>query len=862
MTKRLSVLVLTAALMAMLVMQPFGGLFPKAFAEATLSELDEAMDLPGIVSIDLGTSSQDGVDVQFTAAGGFPTNHISYVVLSTGNASEALLPNDSSGRSFELDGLDTPGEDQGNDMVQFTLVLDTSPLNPNFPDAATAVSFDWKFYSEEWPEFVNSEFNDAFLVELGSSNILLSGNQVTAPNNIAFDENDNLITINTSGALGMRGNDPFFDCTTDPDITDPLCDEPARVAGTTYDGATPTLKTTVPIPDDATSITLIFSLFDMGGSSLDSTVFIDNLSFETTDIGGGPTTKISSDLVCTVPATAAVDSSLDVSTSLKDATTLAPISGATIEWSITPSGPTTSSITDSSGVSTASLDLTGLAPGIYAAKADFAGDSTYQQDSCGLHGAGIAFFIRAASVQPVIISIFSPLTGLTEGDSGTKNFDFTVIRSGDLSGISTVQFATEDGTGAFPPSEAATSPSDYTAIPLTTLSFAADETTKTITVLVNGDTEIEPNEIFNVNLSDCAGCTIGDFLGVGVGAILDDDTPPPSTFISINSVSLTEGDSGTKNFDFTVTRSGDTSGESTVDFATSPPDENTAEPFTDYIEIPLTTLSFPADETSMTITVVVNGDTEIETDETFSVLLSNCSDCALTFPAQGGGTIENDDFVSGGTTTLAPEKDSFIRSSAKDTNAGANEVLILQKSGDKKSLVSFDLSPFQTQQVSDAKLRLFVTYNGGNWGPEGRTIAVHKLLSDWTEGNGIDSVPIAIDPSVVKQRGTGEGVTWGCPFDANIANTQPDCSLSILEWNGGYFESTASDLVLITSTTVGVWIAFDVTEDVNSFLDVGPTDNFGWLIKKSKQSEIGQIAFASKESTEVDQRPQLVLTFG
>jgi len=109
---------------------------------------------------------------------------------------------------------------------------------------------------------------------------------------------------------------------------------------------------------------------------------------------------------------------------------------------------------------------------------------------------------------------------LTEGNSGNKKFDFTVTRNDNTTALS-VQYNTTDGT--------ATSPSDYTAIPLTTINFTAGGSlTQTVTVLVNGDTAVEQDETFNVNLSNCTGCNITD--NQGVGTILNDDSsPPPGT---------------------------------------------------------------------------------------------------------------------------------------------------------------------------------------------------------------------------------------------------------------------------------------------------------------------------------------------
>src|SRR5207253_162530 len=118
---------------------------------------------------------------------------------------------------------------------------------------------------------------------------------------------------------------------------------------------------------------------------------------------------------------------------------------------------------------------------------------------------------REPSWQPISVT---PLPGISindvtlpEGGSGTKSFDFTVTRSGDTSGTSSVNFATADGT-------ATVANSDYVANS-GTLSFAAGETTKTITIVVNGDTTVEPDETFTVNLSNCVGCIITDSHGVG-----------------------------------------------------------------------------------------------------------------------------------------------------------------------------------------------------------------------------------------------------------------------------------------------------------------------------------------------------------
>src|SRR2546430_5835405 len=57
-----------------------------------------------------------------------------------------------------------------------------------------------------------------------------------------------------------------------------------------------------------------------------------------------------------------------------------------------------------------------------------------------------------------------------------------------------------------------------------TLNFAATDTTKTITVLVNGDTKFEADETFTMHLSGATGATISD--ADGLGTITNDDAAP------------------------------------------------------------------------------------------------------------------------------------------------------------------------------------------------------------------------------------------------------------------------------------------------------------------------------------------------
>ena len=99
------------------------------------------------------------------------------------------------------------------------------------------------------------------------------------------------------------------------------------------------------------------------------------------------------------------------------------------------------------------------------------------------------------------LSIAADLASQVEGNSGSTVFTFTITRSGDVSGTTNVNWAvTGSGTA---PADAA----DFTGgvLPSGVANFLANETSKQISVSVNGDVTIEPNEQFTVTLSNPTG---------------------------------------------------------------------------------------------------------------------------------------------------------------------------------------------------------------------------------------------------------------------------------------------------------------------------------------------------------------------
>ena len=111
--------------------------------------------------------------------------------------------------------------------------------------------------------------------------------------------------------------------------------------------------------------------------------------------------------------------------------------------------------------------------------------------------------------------------------------------------------------------------------------------------------------------------------------------------LSINDVTVAEGNSGTTNFSFTVSLSVPAGpGGVTFDIATA--DGTATVAGNDYVAQSLTGQTIPAGSSTYTFTVAVNGDGTVEPNETFFVNVTNITG-ATAADAQGLGTINNDD---------------------------------------------------------------------------------------------------------------------------------------------------------------------------------------------------------------------------
>ena len=308
--------------------------------------------------------------------------------------------------------------------------------------------------------------------------------------------------------------------------------------------------------------------------------------------------------------------------------------------------------------SAVALNATGVAqfttPALSAAThtitAEYSGDPNFLLSSGTLSGGQEVKPQASLSINDVSI---------VEGDAGTKVLNFTVSLSAASSLTVTTNYATANST--------ATAPSDYTAIASTLLTFNPGDTTRQVSVTINGDLGFEPDETFFVNLSNPVNATISD--NQGLGTIQNDDAQ--GGFISFGQASYNVSES-TGIVTVTVTRTNDVSQATKVDYATEDTGSQTncsllntglASQRCDYTAI-FGTLKFAANETQKTIDIPINLDAYNEGPETFTVKLSNpTSGAVLALPSTA--TVNISDSASP-TPNAIDDTTTFVRQQYRD----------------------------------------------------------------------------------------------------------------------------------------------------------------------------------------------------
>ena len=233
--------------------------------------------------------------------------------------------------------------------------------------------------------------------------------------------------------------------------------------------------------------------------------------------------------------------------------------------------------------------------------------------------------LRLRPVPPVI-SIGD--AAVTEGQPA----GFAVTLSKPSAEPVTVTYVTTEG-----PPYTATPGEDFAAVVgRPTLTFGANETTKTITVTTIDDALDEDAETFAVRMVSPTNATLeGGTFETGTGTITDND---PTPTVTVADAAATEGDK----VEFVVTLSAVSGRDVEVGYATSVATGDTAVSGTDFTAATGTLTILAADGTDTgTVEVQTTEDDASESAETFTLTLSATKNVALGTPSTATGTINN-----------------------------------------------------------------------------------------------------------------------------------------------------------------------------------------------------------------------------
>jgi hypothetical protein len=174
------------------------------------------------------------------------------IVLSSGSVAAAVGPNTDGGISTICDAA---GDTDLTALIPGSETQDASVLEFDFVPAGSTVTFQYVFASEEYPEYVGSQFNDVFgFFVNGVNQALIPG--TTTP-----------VAINNVNNVGEGGGaNPLF-------FVDNACTDGVCARDTQADGLTQILSFTAQVvPNQTNHIKL--AIADAGDPILDSWVFI------------------------------------------------------------------------------------------------------------------------------------------------------------------------------------------------------------------------------------------------------------------------------------------------------------------------------------------------------------------------------------------------------------------------------------------------------------------------------------------------------------------------------------------------------------------------------------------------------------
>jgi hypothetical protein len=225
-----------------------------------------------------------------------------------------------------------------------------------------------------------------------------------------------------------------------------------------------------------------------------------------------------------------------------------------------------------------------------------------------------------------------------EGNSGTTPVTFHVSLDKAATDTTTVTCSTADGT-------ATAASGDYQS-KTATVTFAAGQKGPTdISFLINGDTTPEQDETFFVDCSVSGPATMDPGAVQKTITIQNDDGPvPPGPKVHVDpgDQSVKEGNSGTTAVTYNISLDSPATGTTVVSYSTA---DGTATAASGDYQAKTGSVTFTAGQKGpIAITVLINGDTTVEPDETFYLHFGVSGPASIDPPQTSKTiTIQNDD---------------------------------------------------------------------------------------------------------------------------------------------------------------------------------------------------------------------------
>ncbi len=331
-----------------------------------------------------------------------------------------------------------------------------------------------------------------------------------------------------------------------------------------------------------------------------------------------------------------------------------------------------------------------------------------------------------------------------------------------------------------------------------TVTFLAGETSKTITVNVVGDTVIEPDETFNVTLSNATGgLTITD--GLAIVTITNDDIAPASTI----TITATNGAEGGAPVVITLNRTGSITGVLTVNVAESGAmSDLTATPTVTggTWNATANTVTFNTGSSTVTITFAVVDDATVEAVESVTFTLATGAGYAVGAPSVATANISDNDAATPSVSVVA----------TNGAEGGAAIIVTLSRTGSTSAALTVNATEGGTSLPADWTS----TVTGGTWNATGNTVTFNAgsstvtitlaIVND-TADEGQETLTIAL--------AAGAGYTVGSPSAATATITDNDApaalptltisDVSVTEGNNGGPTVTATLTVTRTGDTTG-----------------------------------------------------------